>query len=265
MESVKRMDGAKCIENRLDRLAESHILSREEFCFLLDNIEPEQDGYLYGKARKQALASYGNRIFVRGLIEFTNYCKNDCYYCGIRRSNHKASRYRLTPEQVMDCCHTGYGLGVRTFVLQGGEDPWFSDQKIAYLVECIRSTYPDCAITLSVGEKEYDTYKMWFDAGADRYLLRHETANPCHYASLHPPQMSSGHRKECLENLKAAASWLARLTRQRDTLQRTWNICMGFSPRWWGSARSSRTMTRPLGTVRQARCARRSCFWPLCG
>ena len=202
MESVKRMDGAKRIENLVDRLAESHILSREEFCFLLDNIEPEQDGYLYGKARKQALASYGNRVFVRGLIEFTNYCKNDCYYCGIRRSNQKASRYRLTPEQVMDCCHTGYGLGFRTFVLQGGEDPWFSDQKIAYLVERIRSTYPDCAITLSVGEKEYDTYKMWFDAGADRYLLRHETANPCHYASLHPPQMSSGHRKECLESLK---------------------------------------------------------------
>ena len=157
MESVKRMDGAKRIENLVDRLAESHILSREEFCFLLDNIEPEQDGYLYGKARKQALASYGNRVFVRGLIEFTNYCKNDCYYCGIRRSNQKASRYRLTPEQVMDCCHTGYGLGFRTFVLQGGEDPWFSDQKIAYLVERIRSTYPDCAITLSVGEKEYDT------------------------------------------------------------------------------------------------------------
>ena len=202
MESVKRMDGAKRIENLVDRLAVDHILSREEFCFLLDNIEPEQDGYLYGKARKQALASYGNRVFVRGLIEFTNYCKNDCYYCGIRRSNQKASRYRLTPEQVMDCCHTGYGLGFRTFVLQGGEDPWFSDQKIAYLVERIRSTYPDCAITLSVGEKEYDTYKMWFDAGADRYLLRHETANPCHYASLHPPQMSSGHRKECLESLK---------------------------------------------------------------
>ena len=172
MESVKRMDGAKRIENLVDRLAESHILSREEFCFLLDNIEPEQVGYLYGKARKQALASYGNRVFVRGLIEFTNYCKNDCYYCGIRRSNQKASRYRLTPEQVMDCCHTGYGLGFRTFVLQGGEDPWFSDQKIAYLVERIRSTYPDCAITLSVGEKEYDTYKMWFDAGADRYLAQ---------------------------------------------------------------------------------------------
>ena len=202
MESVKRMDGAKCIENLVDRLAESHILSREEFCYLLENIRPEQDGYLYEKARKQALASYGNRVFVRGLIEFTNYCKNDCYYCGIRRSNQKASRYRLTPEQVMDCCHTGYGLGFRTFVLQGGEDPWFTDDKIAYLVERIRGGYPDCAITLSVGEKEYDTYKMWFDAGADRYLLRHETANPCHYASLHPPQMSSGHRKECLENLK---------------------------------------------------------------
>ena len=103
---------------------------------------------------------------------------------GIRRSNPKAARYRLTPDQIMDCCRIGYGLGLRTFVLQGGEDPWFTDEKIAYLVESIKKSYPDCAVTLSVGEKDLHTYKRWFDAGADRYLLRHETANPCHYASL---------------------------------------------------------------------------------
>lgn len=162
----------------VDKLAGSRMLSGEEFIFLLDNIGEEDDAYLYGKARESALANYGNKIYVRGLMEFTNYCKNDCYYCGIRRSNQKASRYRLSPEQIMECCRIGYGLGFRTFVLQGGEDPWFTDEKIAYLVERIKKQYPDCAVTLSVGEKGYDTYKRWFDAGADRYLLRHETANP---------------------------------------------------------------------------------------
>lgn len=136
----------------VDKLAKSHMLSREEFSFLLDNIG-EEDTYLYGKAREAALANYGNKIYVRGLMEFTNYCKNDCYYCGIRRSNQKASRYRLSPEQIMECCSIGYGLGFRTFVLQGGEDPWFTDEKIAYLVERIKKQYPDCAVTLSVGEK----------------------------------------------------------------------------------------------------------------
>lgn len=196
------MESTYDIRGLIDKLARQHILSRPEFIFLLDHIGPEEKVGLFEKARGAALTSYGNRIFVRGLMEFTNYCKNDCYYCGIRRSNQKCSRYRLTPEQIMDCCHTGYGLGFRTFVLQGGEDPWFTDDKIAYLIERIKSAYPDCAVTLSVGEKGYDTYKRWFDAGADRYLLRHETANPCHYASLHPPGMSSEHRKECLANLK---------------------------------------------------------------
>lgn len=193
------MDSEKIL---VDKLEGNHILTREEFCFLIDNITKDGAAYLYDKARNVALESYGNRIFVRGLMEFTNYCKNDCYYCGIRRSNQKASRYRLTPEQIMDCCQAGYGLGFRTFVLQGGEDPWFSDDKIAYLVKSIKQAYPDCAVTLSVGEREYASYKKWFDAGADRYLLRHETSNPCHYASLHPPQMSSEHRQECLRYLK---------------------------------------------------------------
>ena len=151
----------------VDKLAKSHVLSREEFSFLLDNIG-EEDSYLYEKAREAALANYGNKIYVRGLMEFSNYCKNDCYYCGIRRSNQKASRYRLSPEQIMECCSIGYGLGFRTFVLQGGEDPWFTDEKIAYLVERMKKQYPDCAVTLSVGERGYDTYKRW--------LMRVQTA-----------------------------------------------------------------------------------------
>lgn len=186
----------------VDMLAKHRILSREDFIFLLENLDEDGENYLYEKARETAQAHYGNRIYVRGLMEFTNYCKNDCYYCGIRRGNQNASRYRLTPEQIMECCQLGYQLGFRTFVLQGGEDPWFTDDKIAYLVERIKGEYLDCAVTLSLGERDYASYKRWFDAGADRYLLRHETANPCHYASLHPPQMSSENRKKCLENLK---------------------------------------------------------------
>lgn len=193
------MDSIRELINKLERC---HILSREEFCFLIDNIGQEDEVYLYDRARRTALAHYGNAIYVRGLMEFTNHCKNDCYYCGIRRGNPYLTRYRLKEEQIMDCCREGYELGFRTFVLQGGEDPWYTDDKIACLVKGIKSMYPDCAVTLSVGEKEYETYKMWFDAGADRYLLRHETADPCHYARLHPNQMSSEHRKQCLKDLK---------------------------------------------------------------
>ena len=130
------------IKELVDRLAKHRILDREEFCFLIDHMTKDGATYLYEKARNEALNSYGNRIFVRGLMEFTNYCKNDCYYCGIRRSNPKAARYRLTPDQIMDCCRIGYGLGLRTFVLQGGEDPWFTDEKIAYLVESIKKAIP---------------------------------------------------------------------------------------------------------------------------
>ena len=145
---------------------------------------------------------YGNRVFIRGLIEFTNYCKNDCYYCGIRRSNHCADRYRLTKEEILSCTDTGYELGFRTFVLQGGEDPYFTDARICELVSEIRQKHPDCAITLSIGEKSKDSYKRYFDAGADRYLLRHETANGTHYRRLHPDELSLEHRKQCLWDLK---------------------------------------------------------------
>lgn len=145
---------------------------------------------------------YGNEIFTRGLIEFTNYCKNDCYYCGIRRSNKNVCRYRLTADEILECCEIGYELGFRTFVLQGGEDAYFTAQRMEELIRQIKMQYPDCALTLSVGEKSYETYKLWKEAGADRYLLRHETANEEHYGTLHPEEMSLARRKQCLYDLK---------------------------------------------------------------
>lgn len=145
---------------------------------------------------------YGNDIYIRGLIEFTNYCKNDCLYCGIRKSNLSANRYRLTKEQILDCCHAGYELGFRTFVLQGGEDGYFTDERMAEIISAIKKSFPDCALTLSIGEKSKESYQKFFDAGADRYLLRHETANFEHYARLHPANLSAKNRQECLQNLK---------------------------------------------------------------
>jgi biotin synthase len=141
-------------------------------------------------------------VYVRGLIEFTNYCRNDCYYCGIRRSNERAVRYRLSHEQILACCETGYALGYRTFVLQGGEDGVYTRDKLADIVSDIHARYPDCAITLSFGEWSREDYQCWFDAGAQRYLLRHETATDAHYRTLHPAQMQLSNRKRCLEDLK---------------------------------------------------------------
>ncbi|MCQ2381064.1 MAG: [FeFe] hydrogenase H-cluster radical SAM maturase HydE [Acidaminococcaceae bacterium] len=158
------------------------------------------------KLRRRALALrrkiYGNKIFVRGLIEFTNYCKNNCYYCGIRCGNNKAVRYRLTQQEILDCCHKGYDLGFRTFVLQGGEDRYFSDEVLVPVVAEIRQTFPDVAITLSVGERSEESYQRLFQAGADRYLLRHETADEEHFAKLHPPQQQLSTRIACLNVLK---------------------------------------------------------------
>ncbi len=145
---------------------------------------------------------YDDKVFLRGLIEFTNYCRNDCYYCGIRCSNRNATRYRLSKEEILDACEQGYELGYRTFVLQGGEDVTFTDEKICDIVSAIRSKYEDCAITLSIGEKSKESYKSYFDAGANRYLLRHETADASHYGKLHPESMSLDNRKRCLYNLK---------------------------------------------------------------
>lgn len=145
---------------------------------------------------------YDDKVFIRGLIEISNYCKNDCYYCGIRCSNKKLSRYRLKKEDILECCKSGYDLGFRTFVLQGGEDPYFTDKMICEIVSEIKEKHSNCALTLSIGEKSYESYKSYFDSGADRFLLRHETANGNHYSKLHPANMSLENRKKCLYNLK---------------------------------------------------------------
>ena len=166
-------------------------------------IESENDdAMLFALADKVRREHYGDEVYLRGLIEFTNFCRNDCFYCGIRRSNCNLERYRLTREQIIDCCRTGYMLGYRTFVLQGGEDPYFNDERICEIISEIHSAYPDCAVTLSIGEKSRDSYERYFAAGARRYLLRHETADDGHYRRLHPSEMSPDNRKRCLFDLK---------------------------------------------------------------
>ena len=190
------------MKNIIDELSTRRDLSDEKFRYLLENYKKIDLDYLGEKAREAREPYYQNRIFLRGLIEFTNYCKNDCLYCGIRCSNKNASRYRLTKEEVLGCCSIGYQLGYRTFVLQGGEDPYYTDDRIVDLIQSIKEKYSDCAITLSIGEKEFNSYVKYFDAGADRYLLRHETANDIHYRALHTSKMSLEHRKKCLVQLK---------------------------------------------------------------
>ena len=186
----------------VDLLAERHALAHEEYRALVKGQTPELAAYAAKKADALRREIYGTDIYVRGLIEIGNYCKNDCIYCGIRKSNPNCDRYQLTREQILECCEEGWNLGFRTFVLQGGEDPYFTDDKIVEIVKKIRSAYPDCAITLSIGEKTKESYRLYKEAGADRYLLRHETANEDHYRHLHPEQMSLANRKQCLRNLK---------------------------------------------------------------
>ncbi len=184
------------------RLHQTHFLTKEQWHTLLHTHTPEDDLLLTELARAEAQSHFGNRIYARGLIEFTNYCKNNCYYCGIRCGNTHAERYRLTPEEILTCCDTGYALGFRTFVLQGGEDAGFPDDLLCRTVETIKNRHNDCAVTLSVGERERSVYQSFYDAGADRYLLRHETADETHYRLLHPQNLSLSRRKECLWALK---------------------------------------------------------------
>ena len=184
------------------KLARGHGLSLDEYAALIDTRTPALADELAGRAREVCEAVYGDGVFARGLIEFTNICANDCYYCGIRRSNRACERYRLTGEQILACAEEGWQAGFRTFVLQGGEDPYFTDDKICALIRQIKAQYPDCAVTLSIGEKEHDSYQAFFDAGADRYLLRHETADEAHYGKLHPAEMFWKHRMDCLWDLK---------------------------------------------------------------
>ena len=190
------------ITELIDKLEREHILPKNELAEIISEHTPETDEYLFEKARAVREKIYGRDVYMRGLIEFTNYCKNDCLYCGIRRSAKTAERYRLTEEQILDCCETGYGLGFRTFVLQGGEDGFFTDDKIVSIVSSIKEKFPDCAVTLSIGEKSRESYEKFRNAGADRYLLRHETANSEHYGKLHPKELSLENRMRCLADLK---------------------------------------------------------------
>ena len=180
------MDRLKDNRERVDILRREGTLLREEMKILLETLTEEDQQYLFQNAAETARENYGTDVYLRGLIEFSNYCKNDCYYCGIRRSNRKADRYRLGEDVILNCCDTGYRLGFRTFVLQSGEDPFFTDEKICGIVSKIKAAHPDCAVTLSIGEKPRQSYEAYFRAGADRYLLRHETINPLHYRMLHP-------------------------------------------------------------------------------
>lgn len=186
----------------IDKLAVSHSLSLSEYEELLDGKTFELLEYSSKKAVELRKGIYGNDVYVRGLIEISNICKNNCLYCGIRHSNKDCSRYRLSKEEILSCCEDGYNLGFRTFVMQGGEDPYFTDELLCGIIRNIKEKYPDCAVTLSLGERSFESYKALYDAGADRYLLRHETADPELYRKLHPEEMSFQNRMECLRNLK---------------------------------------------------------------
>lgn len=187
-----------------EKLIRDHTLAREEYARLLEaSGDPEVRSRLSREAVRLRKLYYGDKVFTRGLIEFTNYCKNNCYYCGIRCQNPHAKRYRLSREEILDCCENGYGLGFRTFVLQGGEDPFFTDEKVTEIIREIKTRYPDCALTLSIGERSFESYRRFREAGADRYLLRHETADEAHYRKLHPENLTLANRKRCLRDLKA--------------------------------------------------------------
>ncbi len=188
--------------NLLDKLEKNKSLSKEEYEYILENIDSETEKILFEKAVRVRKQYYDSDIYVRGLIEFTNYCKNNCLYCGIRAGNTKAERYRLSVEEILECCEYGYEIGLRTFVLQGGEDIYFSADKIEKIVYEIKNRFSDCAVTLSFGEHPKEAYQKWFSAGADRYLLRHETADGKHYSLLHPSSMTLENRMNCLYSLK---------------------------------------------------------------
>ena len=189
------------VKSIIDKLYESNNASGEELLFLLDNLNEDDKIYLVQKAHETRMKTYGDKVYMRGLIESTNFCKKDCIYCGIRRSNKDADRYRLTMEDIMECVDIGDRLGYKTYVLQGGEDDYFTDERMVEIIKMIKSKYPNNAITLSLGERSYDSYKKMYEAGADRYLLRHETATKDLYEKLHPGA-SFEERRQCLRNLK---------------------------------------------------------------
>ena len=191
----------KMLTGLVEKLVSTHSLSIAEYQYLINNRTNESANLLAHYAVKARSQFYGNKVFIRGLIEISNICKNDCLYCGIRRSNHSCQRYRMTEEEILACCEEGYSLGFHTFVLQGGEDGYFTDDRLCALLKSIKGKYPECAVTLSLGERSRESYQRLYDAGADRYLLRHETATKEHYQKLHPEDMSFDNRMQCLRDL----------------------------------------------------------------
>ncbi len=186
----------------IDKLEKEHSLSVEEYEYIIENRSEESTALLREKADRVRRGIYGTDVYIRGLIEISNFCKNDCLYCGIRKGNKTCERYRLTEEEILSCCEQGYELGFRTFVMQGGEDAYFNDERMCRIIGEIKHRYSDCAVTLSLGEKNRESYQKLFDAGADRYLLRHETADKEHYEKLHPKELSFENRMRCLKDLK---------------------------------------------------------------
>lgn len=186
----------------IDKLECERSLTPGEYQTLIEALSPEVAAYAAEKARIVREAIYGKDVYIRGLIEVSNICKNDCFYCGIRAGNTACERYRLDEEQILSCCEQGYALGFRTFVMQGGEDGFFTDERLCVLIRHIKESYPDCAVTLSLGERSRESYQRLYDAGADRYLLRHETADATHYQKLHPASLSFEERMRCLADLR---------------------------------------------------------------
>ncbi len=187
----------------ISRIAAEHNAEKNDLLRIISSRNPEYDEFLFETADRIRRSIYGTDVYIRGLIEISNYCKNNCLYCGIRCGNKNAERYRLDEDEILECCDEGYRLGFRTFVMQGGEDSFFTDEMICRIVSAVKKKYSDCAVTLSLGEKSYESYKAFYEAGADRYLLRHETASAEHYKKLHPQNMSFENRMKCLENLKS--------------------------------------------------------------
>ena len=192
----------KDLKYLIDKLKTQSSLTRDEWTALIVGRTPELAGYLFELARKERHLHYGHDVYVRGLIEFTNYCRNDCLYCGIRKSNPHVSRYRLSEEHILDCCRIGYDLGFRTFVLQGGEDGYYTRERMVHVIESIRSRHPDCAITLSSGENAREDSQVFYEGGVNRYLLRHDTFNANLYSWLHTSFLSAAARQKCLWDLK---------------------------------------------------------------
>ncbi len=186
----------------IEALSRGETISEEALLALLSSNDPEIDAFLFATADQVRHHFLGDEVQKRCLVEFTNYCRNNCYYCGIRHANQNVKRYRLTPDEILHCCQNGYENGLRTFVLQGGEDDAFDDDTLCAIVEALHAKFPDCIITLSVGERSKESYQRLFQAGARRYLLRHETADFSHYHRLHPPEMSPENRQRCLFEMK---------------------------------------------------------------